>query len=411
MSHIIHFWEGPTPVAADEAAELVAGGGQGLTPSARFPAFAAALKKKYPDAHALESKGKDADKAVWTDSPLTGETASPFLVLGIKVDALDRKLVHFVVKTAGEHGLHAYDMQTGELWRKDDDPPPAKRVRLERLPKPTQPIMSLYRFARVASWDPLAVPGRPEPASDERMELTVEEANRAVFDPIAAHLGRRGWGKGTGLGRSLLHRTVGPARQVLRFPVDDSGQRPLDQVDHYVLDVAFEFEIPAVQERLFELHPKWIAKRKRARSKERDAHADAHCAIHELFGTAGYEALRFQPTGYSVFLRLRFRRDMEWWPAVFDAWYASQAAPLLDACTDLVTLNRLLNNPYRVWNGMQRDEWELMSSLALASLAPHEEVPWANVAHTARYRADKMALDEGLIERTIAALAPATGGE
>jgi len=409
VTHVIHFWAGPTPQTRDDAAELVCEGGNGLAPSPRFGAFATALKKKYPDAHMLEAKGKSAEKAVWSDSPITGETSSTFLVLGVKADALDRKLVHFVVKTAGEHGLHTYDMQTGELWRKDDPPPPEKRVRLERLPKPTEPIMSLHRIARVTSWDAGFAPQRPWLTPESRLDLQPKDVQSAICDALLLRLSDAGWRTGSGLEGSLLHRTLGPARQVLHPRVNDPAGMYGGPYDGRVLDLKYEFEIPAVQEKLFALHPKWADKRKRVRKKEQDAYADAHAQPHELFGAESYPNLRFDVIGNTSRVRLRQPDDLAWWPALYAAWHASQVAPLLDACTDLVSLNRFLNNPYRVWNGMQVDEWELMSALALASLAPHAEVPWENVTHTARYRADKMALDEGLIGRTIAALAPAGG--
>lgn len=402
MSHVLHFWEGPAPDGPEDAAALIASDGGGeLERSARFSDFAAALKKKHPDAHALEARGKDGDKAVWSDSPLTGETQGPFLVLGLRLEKVDRKVIHFIVKTAGTHGLHTYDSQTGELWRKDDAPPPAERPKPPRLATPDVPMSALHRFARAAALPPAADPGpRPTIKAGDRLDFGQDEAQRIVIEPIARHLASCGWkeGKGWVPGQRILWREIGPARQVLCFFVNGAANAG------YSVNVAFHFEIPQVQEALFAIEPRWRRKRAGVRGKDFEAYGDVHCKPWELFGAEGEAALQYRATRPYASVPVYFRRDMAWWSETFVAWYGAHAEPLLGACTGLVTLNRFVNNRWRLAHGMEHSEWDLMSTLALARMAPHEDVPWVAVLTGVRFRADRLAMDEKTIERTIAAL-------
>ena len=401
MSYVLHVWEGAIPVDAAEVRELIESEATGLVPSGRFAAFVAALGRKYPDAHTLEASGKKADKAVWTDSPLTGETRSPFMVLGLRTEKIDPKLVHFIVKTAGSHGLHVYDMQTGELWRKDDPPPPAERPKPPRLSTPEAPLMSLHRFRRAPALPVANHPGpRPTIQAGDRLDFDQDEAQRIVVEPIARFLAASGWleGKAWVPGQRMLWRHLGPAKQIACFFVNGAANVG------YGVTVAFPFEIPELQETLFAIEPRWKKSRASVRRKDFDAYGDVHCTVREVFGVETEMALEYRATRPYISIPVRFRRDMEWWSALFNAWYAEHAEPLLGACTDLVTLNRFLNNRWRLAHGMEKNEWDLMATLALARIAPHAEVPWADVLTGVRFRADRLAMDEKMIERTIAAL-------
>jgi hypothetical protein len=206
----------------------------------------------------------------------------------------------------------------------------------------------------------------------------------------------------------LLWRSLGPARQVLGFYVSNrtgqlnTGSPPV--FAPHMLSMGFGFEVAAVQEALFGLFPAWRRKRAGARKASGDAYEDIRCSLSQLFGLEAMQALHYQPGAEST-AWLRFDREIDWWAQLFTAWYEEQAEPLLGACTDLVTLNRFLNNPRRLAIGMQEgQEWFLMSTLALARLGAHEDVPWENCLTGVRRRVDLQALDERLIEDTITAL-------
>jgi hypothetical protein len=419
MSFVLHVWDGPTPDAVDDVQALLeAEDHGGLVPSPRFGEFAAALRKKYPDADTLEKAGRDPERSVWTDSPLDPDHSSPFFVLGLRTDTADYKLMHFIVKTAGEHGLHVYAPGSGELWRKDDPPPPAQRPKPPKLPTPEAPLMSLHRFASVPPWSPKGLPAKPTPLEGERMEVDLPEAQRIVFEPIARSLAAFGWREGKGApGSCVLWRPHGPARQVVTIWVGDpfpNSPPSSASLLKYAVSVSFGFEIPAVQGALLGIHPRWRSKRAKVRAECGDEYADIECPLRDLFGRESLLALHYSlmsPT--SVAVLMRSRRDLEWWPEVFHVWFEHQAEPLLAACTDLVTLNRFIANPLRLAVGMEQPEWNLMSTLALARLAPHPDVRWEDCLMGVRYRADRLAMDEALIERTIAGLAdmPAAGAK
>lgn len=282
--------------------------------------------------------------------------------------------------------------------------------------------MSLHRFARVPPGGARLeeVPPRPKREPDEGMHHSPTDAQRLLVEAIARRLAQHGWREGEdkedrGAGTRLLTRTLGPARQVLRFFVDggplDKGPTPT--FSSHTLVVGFGFEIPAVQETLFGLFPAWRRKRAKARAAAGEAYEDIRCRLSELFGIEAMRTLHYQAGSQWNSAWLLFDRDIDWWAQLFVAWYEGEAGPLLGACTDLVTLNRFLNNPRRLAIGMQEgEEWFLMSSLALARLGAHEDVPWENCLTGVRRRVDLQALDERLIEdaiKALEALPPAAG--
>jgi len=111
MTFVIHIWESPIPLAAEEAHRtMVQLREQPVGEHPKLAAFAQALWDSYP-----RDPDTDENDPVWSDGPVVRPgPRPPICTLGIMTSYLG-EVLPFVAQTARDMGLVMYDPQTGHV--------------------------------------------------------------------------------------------------------------------------------------------------------------------------------------------------------------------------------------------------------------------------------------------------------
>lgn len=338
MTAVVHIFESPLPKSAREARALVDGGAFDRGPGcARFPAFAQALRARYPDAHTLEASGNPGDDSVWADSPLQVDASSSLLTLGLLLSNADETFWPFLVHAAADHGLHVYDPQRGTLWRAD---------------------------RRVADLDGREQPFPPRPSAAPRrlpegFPLEEEAVLDRMFTGLDQALAPRGWRfhREGPYGDWYARRERGSVAQVMDL---HAGVRRNDP--DCLIGVIFRFEEPAIAALLREVLPEDAPRREVVKRNLGGRYGDVSARVHEIFGPLA------KPITPDVFARVQGLSGLDAWTGRFGDWLCGPAGTILDATGDARALARLVLGEQRRARIMQIGGHEIPGLLALAHL-------------------------------------------
>lgn len=336
MSYVLHVWESPAPASLEEACEFIFNADkQGMGPSPKFPAFAAALREMYPDSE------EDGD-TLWIDGSIDGLTQEPVYVLGLVNSRVDDDTIEFIAHTAADHGLFVFDMQGARLYRPD------RRV------QDVEGWMEDLAPRRLPSRAPRSKPPS-ENDVEERMLTRIGERLAPAgwivhIDPLHAQ-------------DSRLWRQQGAITQELHFTAGESA-------GEHILGANLAFHSPDVDRALRELLlPHQLEAKHPTRLDRAIIFDHVLTALIEVFP----EAHELYPeTGSSAFVRTMDEVDA--WCDCFCRWYAANAAARMDACRDVAGLNLLLHTQGRSRSGRLWFAYTMYSTLVIIDMGAHPQV-------------------------------------
>lgn len=217
MSHVIHIWERPRPVAWGEA-DLIQGRLDGLaaSPNPKFEQLAQRLLKAFPHRRDMNYHSP------WIEGPPDGVMNDAIWALGIDSAQIDC-VVPALIQQALALGLTVYDGQSGEAFV----PGPWRLT-----PEGREPL----------TWSPVPPAALPQTQRDAGRLLLESRVRALVLPHVAPHGFRLEWTTGLPTHDSLdLQRTTPLGIQRVSMTPERWSERHWD----FGLSIALEPRLPA----------------------------------------------------------------------------------------------------------------------------------------------------------------------